>query len=96
MLVKVRADEARRTGVVQVVDLFHAHVVDVVSGPHVIGPQVKDEMKGVLADIQDGTFARRFIADEEQHPIAKTGQALRRHFSWTQGDDNYTDGSAPR
>ncbi len=83
---------------------------DYVSGPRVIGPQVKEEMKGVLADIQDGTFARRFIADqdngalefkalraeEEQHPIEKTGQALRKHFGWTQGDDDYVDGSAAR
>jgi acetolactate synthase-1/3 small subunit len=38
MLIKVRADEARRAGVVQVVDLCRAHVVDVVSGPRVIGP----------------------------------------------------------
>ncbi len=29
MLLKVRADESRRTGVLQVVDLFRAHVVDV-------------------------------------------------------------------
>lgn len=83
---------------------------DYVSGPRVIGPQVKEEMKGVLKDIQDGSFARRFIADqdngalefkalraeEEQHPIEKTGQALRKHFGWTQGDDDYTDGSAAR
>ncbi len=83
---------------------------DYVSGPRVIGPQVKEEMKGVLKDIQDGSFARRFIADqdngalefkalraeEEQHPIEKTGQALRKHFGWTQGDDDYVDGSAAR
>lgn len=29
LLIKVRADEKRRTGVLQVVDLFRAHVVDV-------------------------------------------------------------------
>ncbi|MDY5601302.1 MAG: acetolactate synthase small subunit [Schaalia hyovaginalis] len=29
LLIKVRADEERRTGVLQVVDLFRAHVVDV-------------------------------------------------------------------
>ncbi len=29
MLIKVRADESRRTGVLQIVDLFRAHVVDV-------------------------------------------------------------------
>ncbi|MBN9376292.1 MAG: ketol-acid reductoisomerase, partial [Cellulomonas sp.] len=33
---------------------------DYVSGPRVIDPHVKENMKAVLADIQDGTFARRF------------------------------------
>src|ERR1700758_4351411 len=56
---------------------------DYVSGPRVIDPHVKDNMRAVLADIQDGTFAARFIADQdagapefkslrakgEQHPI---------------------------
>lgn len=31
LMVKVRADEATRTGVLQIVELFRAHVVDVVS-----------------------------------------------------------------
>lgn len=83
---------------------------DYVSGPRVIGPEVKAGMQAVLADIQDGTFAKRFIADQdngglefkalraegEAHPIEKTGQALRAAFGWTSGDDDYTDGSAAR
>ena len=83
---------------------------DYVSGPRVIGPEVKESMKGVLSDIQDGTFAKRFIADqdngalefkalraeEEQHPIEKTGHELRTKFGWTQQDADYTDGSAAR
>ena len=83
---------------------------DYVSGPRVIGPEVKESMKGVLSDIQDGTFAKRFIADqdngalefkalraeEEQHPIEKTGHELRTKFGWTQQDSDYTDGSAAR
>lgn len=83
---------------------------DYVSGPHVIGPQVKEAMKEVLADIQDGTFAKRFIADQdngglefkalraenEAHPIEKTGQKLRKAFGWTSADSDYTDGSAAR
>jgi acetolactate synthase-1/3 small subunit len=36
MLIKVRADESRRTGVLQIVDLFRAHVVDVQTGTVVI------------------------------------------------------------
>lgn len=83
---------------------------DYVSGPRVIGPQVKEAMKEVLADIQDGTFAKRFIADQdngglefkalraqnEAHPLEKTGQKLRKAFGWTSADSDYTDGSAAR
>ncbi|MGP2494860.1 ketol-acid reductoisomerase [Schaalia turicensis] len=83
---------------------------DYVSGSRVIGPQVKEAMKEVLADIQDGTFAKRFIADQdngglefkalraqnEAHPLEKTGQKLRKAFGWTSADVDYTDGSAAR
>jgi ketol-acid reductoisomerase len=83
---------------------------DYVSGPRVIGPQVKETMQQVLAEIQDGSFANRFIADQDNgaaefqklreeeagHPIEATGKALRAHFSWSQSDDDYTEGSAAR
>ena len=83
---------------------------DYVSGPRVIGESSKEAMKAVLADIQDGTFARKFIADqdngalefkalraeEEAHPIEKTGQKLRKAFGWTDADEDYTEGSAAR
>ena len=83
---------------------------DYVSGPRVIGPDVKKAMKDVLADIQDGTFAKRFIADqdngglefkalraeEEAHPIERTGRELRAKFGWAQVDADYTEGSAAR
>lgn len=83
---------------------------DYVSGKRVIDDEVKASMKAVLADIQDGTFARRFIADqdaggqefkamraaEESHPIEETGQGLRSKFGWTQQDSDYVDGSAAR
>ena len=69
---------------------------DYISGPRVIGPDVKERMRDVLTDIQDGTFARRFIADQdagapefqalrakgEAHPIEKVGRELRKLFSW--------------
>ena len=56
---------------------------DYVSGPRVITPQVKENMQTILAEIKDGTFAQRFIDDQdnggkefaelrrqgEQHPI---------------------------
>ncbi len=69
---------------------------DYISGPRVIGPEVKERMRDVLTDIQDGTFAKRFIADQdagapefnalrakgESHPIEKVGRELRKLFSW--------------
>jgi len=38
---------------------------DYVSGPRVIDDHVAENMQGVLADIKDGTFAARFIADQD-------------------------------
>ncbi|MGO2659569.1 ketol-acid reductoisomerase [Mycetocola reblochoni] len=84
---------------------------DYVSGPRVIDPHVKENMKAVLADIQSGAFAKRFIDDQdnggaeflelrakgEGHPIESTGRELRRLFSWNaSNDDDYTDGSVAR
>jgi ketol-acid reductoisomerase len=84
---------------------------DYVSGPRVIDPHVKENMKAVLADIQDGTFAKRFIADQdagapeflelrkkgEQHPIEATGRELRKLFAWNaSNDDDYVDGEVAR
>jgi ketol-acid reductoisomerase len=78
---------------------------DYVSGPRVIGPEVKEHMRDVLTDIQDGTFARRFIADQdagapeflalrakgEAHPIEKVGRELRKLFSWLRQADTEKD-----
>ena len=38
---------------------------DYISGPRVIDPRVKENMKAVLADIQSGAFAKRFIDDQD-------------------------------
>ena len=83
---------------------------DYVSGPRVIDPSVKEHMKEVLADIQSGAFAKRFIADQDNgakeflelrakgaaHPIEATGKELRALFAWKQQDSDYTEGSAAR
>lgn len=83
---------------------------DYVSGPRVISPEVKENMKAVLADIQSGAFAKRFIGDQdaggpefqalrakgEAHPIEATGRELRKLFAWNTVDDDYTEGSAAR
>ncbi len=84
---------------------------DYVSGPRVIDDHVKQNMKAVLTDIQDGTFARRFIEDQdagapefkrlrqegEEHPIEAVGHQLRDLMSWVKShDDDYVEGSAAR
>jgi ketol-acid reductoisomerase len=83
---------------------------DYVSGPRVITPDVKATMKAILSDIQDGSFAKRFIADQDNggtefkelrekeaaHSIEVTGKQLRSHFAWSQTDADYTEGSAAR
>jgi ketol-acid reductoisomerase len=84
---------------------------DYVSGPRVIDEQVKEHMKDVLADIKNGSFAARFIADQdagspeftafrqkaEQHPIEQTGRELRKLMAWVKShDDDYTEGTATR
>jgi ketol-acid reductoisomerase len=83
---------------------------DYVSGPRVISPEVKENMKAVLADIQSGAFADRFMNDQrtgakefqelraknQSHPIEPTGRELRKLFSWIPNDDDYTEGTAAR
>lgn len=84
---------------------------DYVSGPRVIDERVKENMKAVLADVQNGSFAARFMADQEaggpefkalrakgeQHPIEETGRELRGLMSWIDsGDDDYVEGTAAR
>src|SRR5437773_10357990 len=63
---------------------------DYVSGPRVIDPHVKQNMQTILREIRDGSFAARFIADQdaggpefkalcekgEQHPIEDVGRQL--------------------
>ncbi|WP_326955439.1 ketol-acid reductoisomerase [Amycolatopsis sp. NBC_01286] len=69
---------------------------DLTRGPRVISPTVKEEMKKILGEIQDGTFAREWVAEDEagrpnftkleeqgnQHPIEATGKKLRDLMSW--------------
>ncbi|WP_369900467.1 ketol-acid reductoisomerase [Bacillus manliponensis] len=64
---------------------------DFVSGPRVVTEETKKAMKGVLQDIQDGTFARGWIAEhkagkphfnainakENEHDIEVVGRKLR-------------------
>ena len=82
------------------------------SGPRVIDERVKDNMRQVLKEIQDGSFAARFIADQDagapefkalrekgaQHPIEGTGRELRKLMAWVDSDrdQDYVEGSAAR
>jgi ketol-acid reductoisomerase len=84
---------------------------DYVSGPRVITPQVKENMQAVLHDITDGSFAKRFMDDQdaggpefaelrkkgEQHPIEQTGRELRKLMAWVKShDSDYVEGSSAR
>ncbi len=65
-------------------------------GPRVIGPQVKEEMRKILAEIRSGAFAAEWIAENERdagrlaelrarsknHPIEVVGRKLRGMMSW--------------
>jgi ketol-acid reductoisomerase len=69
---------------------------DLTRGPRVITPAVKEEMKKILGEIQDGTFAREWVAEDNagrpnylrleaegaKHPIEVTGKKLRDLMSW--------------
>ncbi|MGH3497237.1 MAG: ketol-acid reductoisomerase [Nocardioidaceae bacterium] len=83
---------------------------DYTSGPRIIDDSVKARMREVLTDIQDGTWARRFIADQDagapdfkafrdaakSHPIEQVGHELRQMMAWVRSDDDYTEGTATR
>jgi len=72
---------------------------DYVRGPRVIDDMVRDEMAQILAEIQDGTFAREWILENQagrpvynalkrmdaEHPIEIVGQELRKMMSWLKG-----------
>jgi ketol-acid reductoisomerase len=69
---------------------------DYTRGPRVIDEMVRDEMRQILAEIQDGSFAREWILEnqagrpvynalkrmEAEHPIELVGRELRQMMSW--------------
>jgi ketol-acid reductoisomerase len=71
---------------------------DYISGPRVVDAATKERMKGILKDIQDGTFARNWIAEYQaglpnykrlkqadlDHPIEQVGAKLRARMAWLQ------------
>ena len=75
---------------------------DLRAGPRVINDETKARMREVLRDIQDGTFARDWITENQagkpqyqallrkdlEHPIEKTGAELRADMPWLQPGAN--------
>jgi len=69
---------------------------DLISGPRVIDEHVRGKMQEVLDDIQDGTFANRWIEENKagqpeykrlmkadlEHPIETVGATLRAQMDW--------------
>ncbi|HOO71483.1 MAG TPA: ketol-acid reductoisomerase [Spirochaetota bacterium] len=69
---------------------------DYVSGPRIINDNTRKEMKKILEEIQDGSFARRWIEENEKgrpffndikakqrdHVIEKVGAELRKMMKW--------------
>jgi ketol-acid reductoisomerase len=74
---------------------------DYVTGPRIITDATKAEMKQILAEIQDGTFARNWMEEyhsglkkyneyktqDENHLLETTGKELRKLMSWVNDDE---------
>jgi len=72
---------------------------DYTRGPRIIDEMVKDEMAQILAEIQDGSFAKEWILEnqagrpvynalkrmDEEHPIELVGRELRAMMPWLKG-----------
>ncbi|MER7078460.1 ketol-acid reductoisomerase [Saccharopolyspora kobensis] len=70
---------------------------DLSRGPRVIDAHVKESMRKILAEVQDGTFAKEWVAEDEAgrpnftklqaegnaHQIEEVGKKLRALMSWT-------------
>ncbi len=75
---------------------------DYVTGPKIITEDTKKAMKKILADIQDGTFAKDFLLDmspagaqvhfnalrkkASEHPSEAVGREIRKLYSWSDED----------
>ncbi|MGN0594607.1 MAG: ketol-acid reductoisomerase [Hominimerdicola sp.] len=76
---------------------------DYITGPKIITEDTKKAMKKVLADIQDGSFAKEFLLDmsnagsqvhfkamrklHAEHPSEKVGAEIRKLYSWNNEED---------
>jgi ketol-acid reductoisomerase len=69
---------------------------DITRGPRIIDAHVRETMRTILKEIQDGQFAKewiqesnsgranynRLLAESKNHPIEKVGAELRSQMSW--------------
>lgn len=73
---------------------------DYITGPKIVTDETKKTMKKILTDIQDGTFAKNWLLEnqvncpnfnatrrrEAAHQLEKTGSELRKLYSWNDGN----------
>ena len=73
---------------------------DYTRGPRVIAAHVRENMRQILGEIQDGTFAREWVLENQagrpsflamrrlnaEHPIEEVGEELRGMMSWLKKD----------
>ncbi len=78
---------------------------DYVSGPRIIDERARDEMRKILREIQDGTFASRWILENQagrpsflamrrrnaQHQIEHVGSELRAMMPWLNAPNKKTE-----
>ena len=83
---------------------------DLTRGPYVIDDHAKAQMKKILTEIQDGTFARQWIAEyaagnpqykamkqaDLDHPIEEVGKRLRSAMKWLDAPAKPATASAPQ
>jgi ketol-acid reductoisomerase len=76
---------------------------DFTCGKRVINEDTRKEMKKILAEVQNGEFARNWILEnqanrpyfkatdrmEKEHPIEKVGRELRRMMTWINAKENF-------
>ena len=78
---------------------------DYITGPKIITEDTKKAMKKVLADIQDGSFAKEFLLDMDnagkqvhfkamrkiaaEHPSEVVGEEIRALYSWNNEEDKF-------
>lgn len=71
---------------------------DYTRGPRIVGPEVRQEMKRILAEVQSGSFAKEWMEENkkgrpnfnrlrqqvDQHPVEQIGAKLRQMMGWIQ------------